>query len=140
MTDGSYVVVLTVLNDIINMQGSTPDQTWLAAHKPEVDRDIDNTFTPIIDLIPFITGATNDLILIANARLGAMWFARNKDYSSQKYWDGLADKKTQSVKDRAKALPKINKRTAAFAAGADPRYSKMPLPCQSSIFVFDQFA
>lgn len=140
MTDGDYADVSIVQTDIISMPGDTGTTTWLDNHKPEVDRDIDNVFTRYIDLIPFVTGATEDLVSIANARLGAMWFAWQKDFDSQKYWDKQADTKTASVISRANALPAVNTRTASLVVANDPRNAKMPLPSQASIFVFDEFA
>jgi hypothetical protein len=140
MTDGSYAVVAIVQSDIINMTGDAPTTTWLINHKPEIDREVDDDFRKYIDLIPFITGATNDLIAIANYRLGALWFASQKDYSSQKYWDARANNLRDRVIESARAQPEVNTRTASAFFGSDPRDSKIILPTQANIFAFDDYA
>ena len=137
---GSYAVVATVQNDLINMAGDAPTTTWLTDHKPEIDNEIDDTFRPYIDLIPFITGATNDLIAIANYRLAALWFATNKDFNSQKYWDKRADTLTDKVIVNAKAQSNQNTRVQKIIISNDPRNAKVPLPSQVGIYAFDDFA
>jgi len=139
MADGNYASVAQSQSDI-NMVGDTATTTWLTAHKPDVDRDTDNDFIQYIDLIPFITGATQDLISYATYRLTALWFADQKDYKSQQYWDGKADKKKIGIIERARQSPSTNTKTASFVAAADPRNAKTPLPCQVNIFAFDNWA
>lgn len=137
---GSYAVIATVQDDLIQMTGDIPTTTWLTNHKPDIDSETDDTFQPFVDAIPYISSAPNDMIAYANFRLAALWFATNKDFNSQKYWDGRADKIRDKIIAAARALPFTNPRTQTVVAAADPRDSKIPLPTQAGIFAFDDYA
>lgn len=151
----SYYVRNEVRQILLNSTLDSSADALIYQEGPYADRDVENDLFAFSDVAPPYVGDD----ITADIRTAANWRTVNRIYSAlgqeanakrayetylsimglQLDTDGVTKIIGQGgIIGRLKATPTA--RTTPVLAAVDPRDAKTPLPCQSSIFAFDDYA